>query len=429
MVGAGHHGSHAEGAPTSVDDRGAGRLEGDRQGEQRACGSGAASDGAACGGRRGAVLGGGARGRLSEPGGGDVSGEAVQPGRAGGARDRVWAGTAAELRRGGPGTDRGDGPAVTGSEGRRDRDVVALDPGADGPSGGAPARGRDDDPAGAARRGQFLPEDADVVSDGDGPAETEGRGGPGGRSEDGRKKGAIELAYRLAEAAGVPVWCQDEAGPYQAIPQPGAGWAPVGEPPRQPHEYVRGGTAKLLTLFHPATGEVRAKGVPRAPNAVLHPLLQHELLQVLKELPEVSVDDADLPRAAQWATWLGHVPHLPLPPLRLILVWDNLAGHLSTSIVTWLFAHGVMPLYTPLSGSWLNMAESVQRIICGRALRGQHPNTVKELITWLEDTVAGWNANPTPFVWDGKRMERRLRAKQRHLGGSAAFLQHQFIAA
>jgi hypothetical protein len=38
-----------------------------------------------------------------------------------------------------------------------------------------------------------------------------------------------------------------------------------------PHEYIRGGTAKLLTLFRPATGEVRAKGVPRAPNAVLHP--------------------------------------------------------------------------------------------------------------------------------------------------------------
>ena len=152
----------------------------------------------------------------------------------------------------------------------------------------------------------------------------------------------------------------------------------------------------MLTLFRPATGEVRAKGVPRAPNAVLHPWLQHELLQVLKELPEVSVDAADLPRAAQWATWLGHVPHLPLPPLRLSLVLDNLAGHLSTSIVTWLFAHGVMPLYIPLSGSWLNMAESVQRIICRRALTGQHPQSVVQLITWLEDTVAGWNANPTP---------------------------------
>src|SRR6478736_1814011 len=244
-----------------------------------------------------------------------------------------------------------------------------------------------------------------------------------------QKRTLIDRAYRLAEAMGIPLWCQDEAGPYQAIPQPGQSWQPEGKPRRQPHEYIRGGTAKLLTLFRPATGEVRAKGVPRAPNVVLHPWLQHELLEVLEELPEVSIDDGDLPSAAHWATWLGDVPHLPLPPLRLILIWDNLKGHLSTSIVTWLFAHGVMPLYTPLSGSWLNLAESVQRIICGRALNAQHPQTVAQLITWLEDTVAGWNAKPTPFVWDGKRRERRLRSKQRHLSGSAAVLQHQSIAA
>jgi len=185
-----------------------------------------------------------------------------------------------------------------------------------------------------------------------------------------------------------------------------------------------------LTLFRPATGEVRAKGVPNAPNAVLHPWVKSELLQLLAELPDVCNDRIKPPPPAHWATWLGYVPHLPLPPLRLILIWDNLAGHLSASIVTWLFAHGVMPLYTPLSGSWLNMAESVQRIICGRALRGHHPQTVAELISWLEETVVGWNAAPTPFVWDGKRRERRLRAKQRHLGGSAAtLLQHQSIAA
>ena len=223
------------------------------------------------------------------------------------------------------------------------------------------------------------------------------------------------------------MWCQDEAGPYQAIPQPGQSWRPQGKPLGQPHEYLRGGTAKLLTLFRPATGEVRAKAVTNAPNVVLHPWLQGELLHILAELADRTPRASD--PQAQWETWLGHLPHLPLPPLRLILVWDNLAGHLSTSIVTWLFAHGVLPLYTPLSGSWLNMAESVQRIICGRALSGQHPTTAAQIITWLDDTVAGWNAAPTGFVWDGKRRERRVRAKQRRLGGSAALPNHQLLAA
>jgi transposase len=243
------------------------------------------------------------------------------------------------------------------------------------------------------------------------------------------KRTLIDQAYRIAEAMGIPLWCQDEAGPYQAIPQPGQSWQPEGKPRRHPHEYIRGGTAKLLTLFRPVTGEVRAKGVPRAPNVVLHPWLKQELLEVLEELPEVSLDGADLPSAAQWATWLGHVPDLPLPPLRLILIWDNLAGHLSTSIVTWLFAHGVMPLYTPLSGSWLNLAEPVQRIICGRAMNGQHPQTVGQVITWLEDAVLGWNTNPTPFVWDGKRRQRRVRAKQRRLLRFQAATTPQLIAA
>jgi len=240
----------------------------------------------------------------------------------------------------------------------------------------------------------------------------------------------IELAYREAEAADVPVWCQDEAGPYQAIPQPGAGWQPEGRPARQPHEYVRGGTAKLLTLFRPATGEVRANGVLRAPNAVLHPWLIVELTAVLAPLPAVTTPEAERPAAAQWATWLGHAPQESLPPLRLILIWDNLAGHLSWPMVHWLFQHGIMPLYTPISGSWLNMAESVQRILVRRALEGQHPHSAAEVIGWLEATVAGWNAAPTPFVWDGKRRARRQRARLRRLGGSGAALAYpQSIAA
>jgi hypothetical protein len=88
--------------------------------------------------------------------------------------------------------------------------------------------------------------------------------------------------------------------------------------------------------------------------------------------------------------------------------------------VRWLFQHGAMPLYMPISGSWLNMAESVQRILVRRALEGQHPHSADEVIGWLEETGAGWNAAPTPFVWDGKRRERRERARHRRIGGSGA---------
>jgi hypothetical protein len=105
-----------------------------------------------------------------------------------------------------------------------------------------------------------------VVPDRHGAAQAQGRHRDRRRSADRGKKGLIELAYRVAEATGVQAWCQDEAGPYQAIPQPGLSWQRTGKPLRQPHEYVRGGTAKLLTLFRPATGEVRARGVTSAPN-------------------------------------------------------------------------------------------------------------------------------------------------------------------
>jgi len=221
------------------------------------------------------------------------------------------------------------------------------------------------------------------------------------------------------------VYCEDEAGPYQTVPSPGQSWEPQGHPARQPHEYERNGTAKLLTLFRPATGQVRAKGVTSAANAVLHPWLQAELEQVLAALPPVTVPEDARPPLARWETWLGPYCYgpRPMPPLRLILVWDNLAGHLSAELVLWLYQHGVLPLYTPLSGSWLTMAESLQRILGRRALAGQHPQTPAQIITWLEETVTGWNAHPTPFTWHGQRYQRRQRARARRhqrLAGSGA---------
>ena len=95
----------------------------------------------------------------------------------------------------------------------------------------------------------------------------------------------IEDAYRTGEAMGLSVWCADQAGPFQTVPHPGPSWRPEGEPARQPHEYLRDGTAKVLTLFHPADGQVHPEGVTSCPNAVLHPWLRRELSAVLEGPP------------------------------------------------------------------------------------------------------------------------------------------------
>jgi hypothetical protein len=248
----------------------------------------------------------------------------------------------------------------------------------------------------------------------------------------------IEAAHREGERLGLAVWNQDEAGPYQAIPQAGASWQPLGQAARQPHEYERAGTAKLLTLLHPATGRVRVQGVISSANVVLHPWLQAQLGAILAELPPAEgasepVRDAVANRA-QWERWQEGLREKftlleVLPPLQMLLIWDNLAGHKTPEMVCWLMRHGIMPLYTPLGGSWLNMAESVQRILVQRALSGQHPRNSGEIIAWLEATARGWNRQPTPFVWGGTRHARRERARQRRraaypalhaLGGSAA---------
>ena len=193
----------------------------------------------------------------------------------------------------------------------------------------------------------------------------------------------------------------------------------------QPHEYVRGGTAKMLTLLHPATGQVRVKGVRSSTNAVLHAWLKQELAAITSALPPGPVQpEAD---RAQWQRWqeglrVRFTLRERLPPLRILLILDNLARHKTPEFVCWLMDHGIMPLYTPLGGSWLNMAESAQRILVSRALSGQSPSGPEQIMEWLEATARAWNRSPTPFVWGGRRQARRERARQRRhaLGGSGA---------
>jgi hypothetical protein len=239
----------------------------------------------------------------------------------------------------------------------------------------------------------------------------------------------IEDAYRTGEAMGLAVWCTDQAGPFQTVPHLGQSWRPEGEPARQPHEYLRDGTAKVLTLFHPADGRVRIQGVTACPNPVLHGWLKQELTAVLAAMPMPPAKAATIQAEvrATWQRWQEGLSLRPtlleeLPPLRMLLVLDNLAGHKTPEFVCWLFAHGIMPLYTPVGGSWLNMAESIQRILKRRAWDGQHPTTVAQIVAWFEAVARHWNSAPTPFEWGGRRAARRVRQRERRhrLGGSGA---------
>jgi hypothetical protein len=212
------------------------------------------------------------------------------------------------------------------------------------------------------------------------------------------------------------------------MPYAGVSWQLETKARPLAHAYIRNGTATWMTRFCPVTGEVRVQGTRSCTNAVLHPWMPEALWPILAALPEPEEPRSAEENRRQWERWQEGCTirmTLPsaLPRLRLLLVMDNLTGHRTPSVVLWLFAHGIMPLYTPLGGSWLNMGESIQRLLTRRGLDGQHPQTPDEIITWREAAARGWNTAPTPFQWGSKRALRRQRSRERRhkVGGSYAF--------
>src|SRR5262249_58265248 len=111
---------------------------------------------------------------------------------------------------------------------------------------------------------------------------------------------------------------------------------------------------------------------------VLQGGLKEQLTAIGEALPPPAAPADVASLRAAWERWRSGLTVKPtlaerLPPLRMLLVLDNLAGHKTPDFVLWLFAHGVMPLYTPVGGSWLNMAESIQRSLKPRGLGRARP--------------------------------------------------------
>src|SRR5215210_4785677 len=152
-----------------------------------------------------------------------------------------------------------------------------------------PARGRPE-----------LAEQPHLVRDRHSDAAAQARRGARQRSRYHGQKKLIEQAYTLGAQLGLSVWCEDEAGPFQAVPQAGVSWQPREHPATQPHEYIRGGTTKILTLFHPASGRVRLQPAARGTNAVLHPWLRERLSEILAELPPPGSSQDPAATQAAW---------------------------------------------------------------------------------------------------------------------------------
>ena len=87
------------------------------------------------------------------------------------------------------------------------------------------------------------------------------------------------------------------------MPHPGRSWQPQGQPARQPHEYVRAGTTKILTLFQPATGQVRIQPTARVTNAILPPWRRTTLAEIVAALPDPAVPLTPAANRALWDAW------------------------------------------------------------------------------------------------------------------------------
>ncbi len=83
------------------------------------------------------------------------------------------------------------------------------------------------------------------------------------------------------------------------MPQPGGSWRPQGHPTTLPHGHIRGGTCKILTLFHPASGQDHLQPVSGCTNPILHGWLKERLEVILATLPPSAVlADATVTRGA-----------------------------------------------------------------------------------------------------------------------------------
>ena len=168
------------------------------------------------------------------------------------------------------------------------------------------------------------------------------------------------------------VLCVDEKSQIQALDRT----APIlplrpGLPERQTHDYKRHGTTTLFAAFNILNGKVIGTCQPRH-------------------------------RSREFIRFLNHLEKQLPTDQEIHLILDNYCTHKSKEVQRWLKPKKRRRFhfhFTPTSSSWLNQVERFFAVITGRMIRRGTFHTVHELEQAIYTWLAGWNGNPTPFVW------------------------------
>jgi transposase len=147
------------------------------------------------------------------------------------------------------------------------------------------------------------------------------------------------------------------------------------------HDYKRHGTTTFFAGLDVKTGEVIGECLPRH-------------------------------RAKEFVAFLKKIDRIVAKHLNVHLVLDNYATHKTAEVMAWLAKHSRFKLhFTPTSCSWLNLVERLFAEITRQRIRRGVFTSVEELKAAIKQWVAGWNADPKPFVWTAK--PGRIIAKHR----------------
>lgn len=88
------------------------------------------------------------------------------------------------------------------------------------------------------------------------------------------------------------------------------------------------------------------------------------------------------------------------PRRELHVVLDNSSTHSTPEVVAWLKKNPRIHFhYTPTSASWLNQVEGFFGILTKQSLRATEFLSKKQLRDHIASYIAGWNKDPTPFIW------------------------------